>query len=277
MALKTNYVDDILNTNKNTKRRYNMIQNSDGTVSFEDVTDYKQVGDSFGSADVNSQNKEINKIGNTSISGIGDGTLTGAISELNSDLAEKQNSSTAINTSNIAVQSVNYANSSGSCSGNASTSNVAAKIGHAGNVSYPMTFTFTANSKAPTYVWGANEIANSQVYALNNLTVGKSAKATYDDKYGYHIGDTLNQLLNGKLKISHVYNVYTMQAGVVRTIVPSTAGFTGNVDSIVACVPLLVTFASDIAVGTPDNSVQNFNIWSGTSRNVSVRTLYFYY
>lgn len=86
MALKVNYVDDILNTSKNTKRKYNMIQNSDGTVSFEDVTDYKQVGDSFGSADVNAQNKEINKIGNTSISGIGDGTLTGAVSEMNSSL-----------------------------------------------------------------------------------------------------------------------------------------------------------------------------------------------
>lgn len=64
--LKTTYVDDILNTSKNTKRKYNMIANSDGTVSFEDVTDYSQVGDSFGAAEVNS--------------------ITAAINQLNSDL-----------------------------------------------------------------------------------------------------------------------------------------------------------------------------------------------
>lgn len=35
------------------KRRYNMISNSDGTVSLEDVTVYQQVGDSFGAGDMN--------------------------------------------------------------------------------------------------------------------------------------------------------------------------------------------------------------------------------
>lgn len=62
MALKTTYVDDVLDTSKNTLRKYNMIQNSDGTVSFEDVTDYKQVGDSFGSADINKTNKAVNEL-----------------------------------------------------------------------------------------------------------------------------------------------------------------------------------------------------------------------
>lgn len=61
--LKTNYVDDVLDTNKNTKRKYNMIQNSDGTVSFEDVTEYLQVGDDFGSVDVNSITTNVNSIG----------------------------------------------------------------------------------------------------------------------------------------------------------------------------------------------------------------------
>lgn len=51
--LKTDYKDDVLDTSVNEKRKYRMITNDDGTVSFEDVTDYLQVGDSFGSADVN--------------------------------------------------------------------------------------------------------------------------------------------------------------------------------------------------------------------------------
>lgn len=60
--LKTTYEDDILNTSKNTKRKYNMITNPDGTVSFEDVTDYSQEGDSFGAADVNAITKAINAL-----------------------------------------------------------------------------------------------------------------------------------------------------------------------------------------------------------------------
>lgn len=62
MALKENYVDDILNTSKNTKRKYNMLSNSDGTVSLEDVTEYSQNGDNFGASDINITNKTINQL-----------------------------------------------------------------------------------------------------------------------------------------------------------------------------------------------------------------------
>ena len=60
--LKTNYKDDVLDTSKNTKRKYKMIQNADGTVSFEDVTVYKQEGDSFGGADINATNEFCNSL-----------------------------------------------------------------------------------------------------------------------------------------------------------------------------------------------------------------------
>lgn len=59
-TLKTNYKDDVLDTSKNTQRKYQMIQNDDGTVSFVDVTEYSQVGDSFGANDINTTNKAIN-------------------------------------------------------------------------------------------------------------------------------------------------------------------------------------------------------------------------
>lgn len=52
-------------------------------------------------------------LGTTDISAIGGGTVTGAISKLNTDLGKKQNAATAINTSNIGSQSVNYATSAG--------------------------------------------------------------------------------------------------------------------------------------------------------------------
>ena len=60
--LKTDYKDDILDTSQNTKRKYQMIDNGDGTVSFEDVTEYLQQGDSFGADDINDTNEEVNII-----------------------------------------------------------------------------------------------------------------------------------------------------------------------------------------------------------------------
>lgn len=60
--LKTNYKDDVLDTSVNEKRKFNMIQNSDGTVSFEDVTEYTQTGDSFGAADINATNAAVNDV-----------------------------------------------------------------------------------------------------------------------------------------------------------------------------------------------------------------------
>lgn len=60
--LKTDYKDDVLDTTQNTKRKYQMIDNGDGTVSFEDVTEYLQQGDSFGANDINDTNEEVNTI-----------------------------------------------------------------------------------------------------------------------------------------------------------------------------------------------------------------------
>lgn len=53
-------------------------------------------------------------LGNADISGIGNGTATGAIRQLNTDLGGKQNANTAITTENIGQQSVDYATRAGS-------------------------------------------------------------------------------------------------------------------------------------------------------------------
>ena len=57
MSLKTDYKDAMSQGN----RKYQMIQNEDGTVSFEDVTEYTQEGDSFGAKDINDTNTEVEK------------------------------------------------------------------------------------------------------------------------------------------------------------------------------------------------------------------------
>lgn len=58
--LLTNFKDDILAESMEGRRRYQMITNEDGTVSFVDVTEYAQVGSEFGQAEVNAIHREIN-------------------------------------------------------------------------------------------------------------------------------------------------------------------------------------------------------------------------
>lgn len=61
MALSTDFKDDVL-ASSNSKRKYNMIHNPDGTVSFEDVTVYSQQGSEFGAKEVNEEREAINEL-----------------------------------------------------------------------------------------------------------------------------------------------------------------------------------------------------------------------
>ena len=75
--LKTNYVDDVLDSSKNQLRKYQQIQNDDGTVSFVDVTEYSTTGTSFGAKDINDTNAAVNELNNS-------------LDSLNSKLSQKQ-------------------------------------------------------------------------------------------------------------------------------------------------------------------------------------------
>lgn len=60
--LPTNFQDDVIDTSVSDKRRYNMITNSDGTTSLEDVTTYTQIGSDFGAEQVNQTNGTVNDL-----------------------------------------------------------------------------------------------------------------------------------------------------------------------------------------------------------------------
>lgn len=60
-TLPTNFKDDILASSMDGKRRYNLIQNDDGTYSLEDVTDYTQTGSDFGAGQINATNQAVNE------------------------------------------------------------------------------------------------------------------------------------------------------------------------------------------------------------------------
>lgn len=60
-VLPVDFQDDILSEDMNGRRKYQMITNSDGTVSFVDVTEYTQVGSNFGQAQINATNEAVNE------------------------------------------------------------------------------------------------------------------------------------------------------------------------------------------------------------------------
>lgn len=95
--LPTNFKDDILAETMGGRRRYQMIQNEDGTVSFVDVTQYEQIGSDFGQAEINQTNEEVNKkfdsgdvvdpVTTTELGFAADAKLTGdALAELNAKM-----------------------------------------------------------------------------------------------------------------------------------------------------------------------------------------------
>ena len=62
-TLRTDYQDDILDTSVNLRRKYQITENADETVSFEDVTTYTQQGDVIDAADLNAITAQINTNG----------------------------------------------------------------------------------------------------------------------------------------------------------------------------------------------------------------------
>lgn len=60
-TLPVNFKDDILASSMGGKRRFNLIQNDDGTYSLEDVTEYTQTGSDFGAGQINATNQAVNE------------------------------------------------------------------------------------------------------------------------------------------------------------------------------------------------------------------------
>ena len=61
-VLPENYKDDILTDEMNGRRKYNFIQNQDGTYSLVDVTDYAQIGSTIGASQINDITKAVNNL-----------------------------------------------------------------------------------------------------------------------------------------------------------------------------------------------------------------------
>ena len=120
-TLPTNYQDDILKSSMNGKRRYTFTDNSDGTKSLEDVTQYDKVGSNFGAADMNKTNAAVNAAADASkiidnLSTIASTTQAGymagalAVKELNQNLQELKEGLMKIATKTVTVTTGNSGN-----------------------------------------------------------------------------------------------------------------------------------------------------------------------
>lgn len=99
-TLPTNFKDDILSSSMGGKRKYRIIDNGDGTYSFEDVTEYTQTGSDFGAGQMNATNKAVNESCDKAdviddlddiAANQADGKIAGAkaVATLNEDLEDK--------------------------------------------------------------------------------------------------------------------------------------------------------------------------------------------
>ena len=58
--LKTNYKDDVIDSEQATDRKFSEIDNGDNTYSYSDVTPYTQEGDEYGAEQINFENTHCN-------------------------------------------------------------------------------------------------------------------------------------------------------------------------------------------------------------------------
>ena len=104
-VLPVNFKDDILASSMGGKRRFNLIQNDDGTYSLEDATDYTQTGSDFGAGQINATNQAVNESCDKAnvietmddiVANQANGMIAGAkaVAELNGNLPHIQSGST---------------------------------------------------------------------------------------------------------------------------------------------------------------------------------------
>lgn len=67
--LPVGFKDDILDISVNEERRYNIIDNADGTKTLEDATRYLQIGSLFGAKEINETNAAVNQLIDEAITG----------------------------------------------------------------------------------------------------------------------------------------------------------------------------------------------------------------
>lgn len=112
MALKTDYQDALFDG----RRKYRMIENQDGSYSFNDITTYLQEGDTYGAEEINTTNEAVNTISDFVGKKLAAQTLAaGSTSVTFTDSAIKATSTIEVFTDKWLVSPITITTSAGSC------------------------------------------------------------------------------------------------------------------------------------------------------------------
>lgn len=204
MSLKENYKDDILDTSQNTKRKYDMIENPDGTISLDDVTEYLQEGDSFGADDINGINHTINNLDICETYTSGENTLVASIDNYvaQANMSDKSQRRIVIicnisrwivditrdgdNYTGIAIRTDTTTNSRWTFSKQGSSTTTVDPF----STTHTDTYTYPSGSTGGTYDMGVSHTYR-YVNASNVYTKGKAdGKTVHSTTYTYPSGST---------------------------------------------------------------------------------------
>lgn len=226
--LSTDFKDDVLASTMSEKRRYREIQNIDGTVSFEDVTDYTQIGSTFGAGQINAMNEAANNsfdaskiiddydtlLANTQ-SGYAAGAL--AVKELNSNLVSN------------GCGIFSMSNSKTFSSANATLTLQPDKYLYDENYYTYNENTITINKSGIYVVGGASSTgyANIALLVNGNIKVGKGAPGATSDKF---IRNFITRISLSEGDVCKVITTGTAWDGV-------TTGFASNSYFSIAAIP----------------------------------------
>lgn len=231
MNFLTTLKDDVLDTSVNESRKYTMITNSDGTVSFIDVTSYSTNGSTFTMGSINVQNGAINDMDDdsTSLAEIVDEYVTAIADELTT-LGANTLVTDTVDTfvSNIeTVSDTYYANGVS-----------AVKVGTAVASNVLSGYTFTNSSS----VGLSGTMANNGAVSVS-ISEGNS----YTIPVGYHNGSGTVSNSGGAVKYTDV-SLTVYDAGVDEGYGQFVYSMTGTSGMVASCIAVGIVYSSTAIV-----------------------------
>ena len=192
--LPVDYVQDVIDTTVTEKRRYQMITNTDGTISLDDVTTYVMKGSEFGMDDVNKTNGAVNEVIDA-VEGIESGAIVVGKASSATNAESATNATNAENATNATnATNAKHANTADSATSADSISNDfilanQAELTFTNNICIISDERITADSLADVYFTG------------DTISVAEKASITVDT-YAGKVELTAGRTPEGTIKAS---------------------------------------------------------------------------
>ena len=250
-TLKTDYVDDVLDTSENTTRIYDIVDANgnviESDIHFEEKTVYSQEGDSYGATEINEQNETIN-------------SMNQVIEDLDAEHIAFDDT-TAQTGSNNVQGAIEYLKSSFS---NALTSlkatDIAQFVGATGSTfaSVISALTSVLQTKSVTATTSAQTVSPDSGKVLSSVTVNPQS----------HSGTRASVTANGTIDLGTTHNIRYVPVSVLNTLNTESKG-SGNVPNNTVTVTGLTVGDLFIVGNCPSSSYAK----SGCTKLFGVNTV----